>query len=151
LLHGSGRLSGTVQLGLVVFVLRVAYGATPIIRAVRADVAIRFRGFRAVRLTQEKLFAHLDEARTAKFAVQKIENGGQDRALRGFEIASRYHIFGVPHVNRITKHAIYFLQSVRRAPNPLTAAFPRHQSLIRPALSAGLFAFGSMLYLDGTN
>jgi hypothetical protein len=73
LLDGSGRLFGTVQLGLVVFVLRVAYAAIPIIRAERTDVAIRFRRFRAVRLTQEKLFAHLDEARTAKFAVKHVE------------------------------------------------------------------------------
>ncbi|WP_441260824.1 hypothetical protein AB7008_43025 [Bradyrhizobium sp. 521_C7_N1_3] len=65
-LHLEARLTWP---GFVVFELRVAYVAIPVIRAVRADVAIRFRGLGAVRPTQQKLFAHLDEARAAIFAV----------------------------------------------------------------------------------
>jgi hypothetical protein len=46
-----------------------------------AGIAIRLRNIVAAR-PKPKLLPHLNEACTAILTVQKIENGGQDRALR---------------------------------------------------------------------
>jgi hypothetical protein len=83
------------------------YTFTPSGAVEMAGIAIRLRNFVAAR-PKPKLFPHLNEPRTAILTVQKIENGGQDRALRRLN-GSRYHTFAAPHVNRITRHAIYSL------------------------------------------